>query len=338
MERILLKNMNRKIFSDLKPIFIVGCPRSGTTILASLLNSHSEIAAATETHFFNFISKQKKYEWREFDENQMRLMLDESRIQDFCNHAEVDPQDLIKYFVEEFGSAELSEHDLPKDKFYRKKIFDILIRALLTKKNKLRFCEKTPQHLLNVEEILELYPNARFINIVRDGRDVVNSLLKMPWRPGGLINNSRFWKQYVEKGLDLDVSQAPENFMTIRFEDLIKKSEETMQSICSFVGVQYEKTILQKAGLKEAVFTDWETNWKHKSSNELDSSRIGAWKKELSDQDQVILTWHQKNTLEKLGYHVDKLKIDIFDIFRIIQEYTSLFIKKIVRVFSHVVN
>ena len=64
------------------------------------------------------------------------------------------------------------------------------------------FCEKTPQHLRSVDKILKYYPKAKFVHVIRDGRDVVNSLLKMPWRPDGLINNARFWKKFVRLGRD----------------------------------------------------------------------------------------------------------------------------------------
>lgn len=324
---------------DSHPIFIVGCPRSGTTILAALLNLHTDIAAATETHFFNFISKQKKYKWREFDENQMKLILDEARIMDFCKHLEIEPELLVKYFMESFDSAELSEEVTHKSQFYKKKVFDVFIKALLIKKKKIRFCEKTPQHLYNVEEILKLYPGAKFIHIVRDGRDVVNSLLKMPWRPGGLLNNSRFWKKYITKGLSLSSKLDSKNFLTVKFEELIQDPEALMKTICDFVEVSYQKSILQKSQTSnESVFTEWESNWKHKSKGDLDTKRIGAWKKELSDQDQALLSWHQYYYLNKLNYEHGKLKVNIFDFFRISQEYLLLSFRKIFRIVSHFVN
>lgn len=325
--------------TDSSPIFIVGCPRSGTTILAALLNLHTNIAAATETHFFNFISKQRKYKWKEFDENQMKLMLDEARIIDFCKHLEIDPELLIKYFMESFDSAELSEGATQKTEFYKKKVFDVFIRALLEKKKKERFCEKTPQHLYNVEEILKLYPEAKFIHLVRDGRDVVNSLMKMPWRPNGLLNNSRFWKKYIARGLKLSSKIDSSNFLTVKFEDLLQDPETVLRNICEFLDLAYQKSILYKSQTStESVFTEWESNWKHKSKSDLDPKRIGAWKKELSDQDQALLGWHQYQYLNKLGYELGKLKVNIFDFVRIAQEYLAISFRKVFRVVSHIFN
>jgi hypothetical protein len=314
------------------PIFIVACPRSGTTILATLLNMHPEICSSTETHFFNFIVKQKKYNWKSFDLIQFEAFLKESRIVDFCSLAKISKEDLIEEFKKlNFGSNSNAN---------KKKILDILINSLTNKKSKKYFCEKTPQHLYSVKEILSLYPAAKFIYLVRDGRDVVNSLMKMPWRPDGLINNSRFWKSYIQLGQKLEASMPESSFFTVRYEDLLNNPEGTLKIIFEYLGIEYSPQILSRTeGTgSENIFSDWETSWKHKSLDEIDSTRVGAWLKELTVEDQLVLNWHQHKLLTKLGYEVPESTLGFQLKFKISVEYLQLGLRKISRLISFVFN
>jgi hypothetical protein len=315
-----------------KPIFIVACPRSGTTILATLLNSHPQICASTETHFFNFISKQKKYNWKNFDLKQFEDFLNESRIVDFCSTAKISKEELREDF------KKLSFDSNPSSS--KKKIFDLLINSLTQKKSKQFFCEKTPQHLSSVKEILDLYPLAKVIYLVRDGRDVVNSLVKMPWRPEGILNNSRFWKSYIKLGQKLEADLEDSKFITIRYEDLLNKTEETLKQLFGFLDIEYSSQVLERSGAldSESIFSEWESSWKHKSLDEIDSTRIGAWVKELDIQDQKILTWHQRKILNKLGYDVQESSVGFQLRFKILVEYIGLFFRKILRLVSFVFN
>ncbi len=319
------------------PIFIVGCPRSGTTILASILNRHSKIASATETHFFNFVSK-NNYDWKHFDLSTFKSLLEESRISDFTNLIKVEEDTLVQKFID--STSDKSQSTLEIDDFYKKQVFDILMNTLLEKRNKTRFCEKTPQHLHNVAEILKLYPQAKFIHLIRDGRDTVNSLLKMPWRPDGLVNNARFWIQYIRLGQELNKQMAtlPGNLLTMKYEELLNEPNSSLQKICEFIGEKFEPQMLQESQADVEIFSPWESSWKHKSKQDLDSSRIGAWSKELSIDDQVILNYLLQKPLRELNYIVPELKLSPSQKIKIACEYLTLAWRKFVRVVFHVIN
>jgi len=316
------------------PIFIVGCPRSGTTILAAILNAHPEIATATETHFFNYISQEKKYDWKNFTEKHFELFLDESRIVDFFTLSKISKEDLRL----KFRALKLSS----KPEHNKKEVFNILINALVQKKEKQLFCEKTPQHLQNVDEIMKLYPQAKIIHLIRDGRDTVNSLMKMPWRPDGLLNNSRFWQTYIKLGQRLENKLDKENFLTVKYEDLLRQPQDIIKSICGFISVEFTDSMItrdsKEAQGSENIFSDWESSWKHKSLEEIDSTRIGAWEKELDVEDQRILNWHQAKVLKTLGYETEKVKLEFNTQVKLGAEYLKLSSKKVLRLFSFAVN
>ncbi len=319
------------------PIFIVGCPRSGTTVLASILNRHSKIASATETHFFNFVSK-NNYDWKHFDLNTFKRLLEESRISDFTSLIKAEEETLIQKFIE--NTMDKSQSKLDPDDFYKKQVFDVLMNSLLEKRNKTRFCEKTPQHLYNIQEILKLYPKAKFIHLIRDGRDTVNSLLKMPWRPDGLVNNARFWIQYIKLGQDLtkQLGELPDNLLTIKYEELLNEPNASLKQICEFIGEKFETKILQESQSDVEIFSPWESSWKHKAKQDLDSSRIGAWSKELSKDDQAILNYVLRRPLLELSYSVPATKLNLSQKLKIAYEYLTISWRKFVRVVFHVIN
>jgi Sulfotransferase family len=313
------------------PIFIVGCPRSGTTKLAAILNKHSNLASATETHFFNFVSKQK-YNWSNFSTQDLNRFLEEARILDFTKLANIQAQDLVQQFEtrEDLPNSEASLED-----FNKKMIFNLLVKNYLLKKNKSRFCEKTPQHIQNVAEILRIYPHAKIILMIRDGRDTVNSLLKMPWRPKGLLNNARFWSNYIKIGKR--ESLRPE-VLTIKYENLLERPRDVLQSICNFLGESFEESLLDDSREPDNLFSAWEASWKNKSKQELDITRINAWTRELSQDDQIILDWLLHKDLIDLGYHSDLPKLKLRHYVKLCIQSLNIAWKKMTRIVAHILN
>jgi hypothetical protein len=316
--------MNQKIT---KPIFIVGCPRSGTTILAKILNNHSQVASATEIHFFNHLCKLKKYDWSKIDDNFLKTFFNETRIEDFCSLLKVD----FKEFKTQFETTE-KDSSLKTIEQNQKRLFDTLMFLLLKKNSKNRCCEKTPQHLLSVNEILKLYPDAKIIHLIRDGRDTVNSLVKMPWRPEGLLNNSRFWKQYAKIGMQLHERYLKHtaNYHSLKYEELLLNPQNTILELCNFMELEFEEAMLSQkkpsAQDKTNIFSSWESSWKHKAMEELD-----AWQKELSKEDQTLLNWHLKKELSALGYETQETQLKTKDKINIFSEYGSLVARRLTR-------
>ncbi len=306
-----------------EPIFIIACPRSGTTILATILNRHPNIATAPETHFFNLISK-LDYTWNKLTDNDIHSLLNQSRIIDLIKVAELDKE-------------LLAQELLVMPKRNQKAFFDLLIKHFLVKKDKARLCEKTPQHLRNVDEILALYPKAKFLHLIRDGRSVVNSLLKMPWRPAGLVNNARFWLQNIRLGEKFTRKYEGTSLLTIRFEDIMIKPEETIMQVCNFIGEEYSDSLLD-TNLKDNIFPSWENNWKHKSTQQLDSKRVNAWSDEMTTEDKTILEWMLSSTLIKYGYTNKRAKLNFKSAVKLSGEYIELAIRKLYRGATNLIN
>lgn len=288
------------------PIFIVACPRSGTTLLANILNSHSNIAIGAETHFFNAVFKQNNFQDKS-QEEQVEQFFANNRIADFCKHADISREDVL---------SKLDSDSKPAS------IFAALMQVFLAKQSKARWAEKTPQHLFCVKDILEVYPEAKIIHVLRDGRDVVNSLMKMPWRPKGLLNNARFWNYYVSRASKLEKETHAKNFISIKYEDLLTDAQAVINKVCQFIDEPFEAAMLEREG--SSVFSDWENEWKQKASQDLDSSRVNAWQEELDQDDQAILNFLQEQKLKEFGYQHDKVDLSAAQYYKLFSEYAQL--------------
>ena len=381
-----------------KLVFVVGCPRSGTTKLTELLNNHPEIFGSSETHFFNinwgfsFLNNSSIDLLKDISEENLHHSLkdfyEHYRIKDFLELAGIDSfrvTQLCKVLLEdenaenenaEIGVGQQSQkgtarkrvssrlrrtndrsalgvHEDHEDdenaeigvreqspESFKQILFTALLQASKEKMpNKTIFCEKTPQHLQNVQEIHKLFPSAKFIHVKRDGRDVVNSLLKMPWRPAGLINNARFWRKYARLGEELENSlldeKLKENIISIKFEELLENPSEILKRVCKFIDISFDESMLEQAhNNSQKVFADWEKQWKHKANSSIDLSRKGAYKKELSQDDQIILNHFLQKDLTALDYEVDLRNFKFKHLIYIWSSYIGLFKARLLRFIS----
>lgn len=304
------------------PIFIVGCPRSGTSKLASILNRHSKISSSSETHFFDIISK-KNFKWQTLDESSFNKILEESRIKDFIELGKINSKELKSEFI----SSKKSKKDL----------FNIFCKSFLKGQEKSRICETTPQHIFHLKEILEIFPEAKFIMVYRDGRDTVSSLLKMPWRPKGVLNNAKFWIDYIDYGMQLEKTISNKNLISVNYENLMEDTELLCSRICEFLQESYEGNMVNGVDQGEALYADWEASWKHKSQESIDASRIGSWQRELAEDDQKILEHILFPYLKKLGYETKKPKLGFRLSVRLTKAYLEFYWRALLRFITNAI-
>jgi hypothetical protein len=161
--------------------------------------------------------------------------------------------------------------------------------------------EKTPYHLWHVPLLLEWYPEARVIGIVRDGRDVVRSILKAPWTAQRRLRPHCLKWIRCAHAAEKFAAQYPGRFKLLRFEDLLTHAEKELRAVDAFLGLDFEPSQLV-ADNKTDVIPSWESGWKAKAVEAPDVSRIGAWKKSVSEKDRRIMNLMMGKDLERLGY------------------------------------
>ncbi|MBF0273035.1 MAG: sulfotransferase [Magnetococcales bacterium] len=228
--------------SDLPPVppsvFVVGCDRSGTTLLTSLMESSLGLAAPLETHFIPYFAE-SLFLWGDLREssNRRRLLttilafLELLVARNYPEKSSADLHPVTLLAVRDQAESLVTESDG----------FGGLIRGLFVRYahchgrrgwvDNSSFYESLPL------EIWQRHlPEMKVVHIVRDGRDVALSWLKSWWGPATLGEAAWLWRCHVEDKRTWGVAN-PGAYLEIRYETLLKQPEETLQTIADFLGL-----------------------------------------------------------------------------------------------------
>ena len=170
--------------------------------------------------------------------------------------------------------------------------------------------------MLRIQSVL---PEARFIHLIRDGRDVAVSILGMAWGPDNAEWAARRWKKRVQRAR----SQSPRlhHYMEVRFEDLIMETEPTLRRICEYLDLPFDESMLdyhqRAAGRLQEKARDLDRGpdrpiqpaeqrlESHAMTREPpDPERVGRWHDRLSLEDQQTFEQVAGDLLTELGYEV----------------------------------
>jgi hypothetical protein len=169
------------------------------------------------------------------------------------------------------------------------------------KRGKQRWIEKTPNHILYVEEIRRAFPDAAIIRILRDPRDVALSIIKTPWdwAPRTLSGGLEMWR-YMDD-CSSSFFRSDDNSCTIKYEELISDPHTVLSGLCEFLGERFESGMLNKEQSYDEVNLLAEP-WKRKVAEKADTSRLGVWKRELDEQGKMACISIIGDILIKYGY------------------------------------
>ncbi|MDO6539762.1 sulfotransferase [Alteromonas stellipolaris] len=249
------------------PIFIIGVPRSGTTLLTSYLVSHSDITSGPETQFFNKIAEDKNAldkalsneNWPNYAYNLMREKLTLSNVS----------------VLDLYGK---SERDILDYLSNRSPSLGVMLESIVSPSSDIsssnRWLEKTPNHINHLDEIRHHFPSAKIILIHRDPRDSAASIAKLPWATKSTIANALL----IEKWLSNTYSDFKEssNCHTVSYEKLVLDTEQELKKVFSFLGEAYDSDILNRKNASD-VTTDAEP-WKKDVHQKIDVNHISLWR------------------------------------------------------------
>lgn len=284
-------------------IFIIGNSRSGTTLLGRILNKHPSIKTLPhELHIFdeiflNIDSKELPYHYSV----EMLAKIFHRNAEGYFSN---DKKPIKKYL------------DLAKDSFGKKEksyskgdIVRLFYRHI--KKPDVEFiCEQTPRNLFYVDEILSIFPNAKFINLIRDPRGVLLSQ-KNKWRackkfgqPKREILRSFFnyhpfnilflWKKSLYQG-ELLSNKFPKQVLTIKFDELSKNPLPHLKEICEFLGIDYKNDLVD-------INVEMTSNLEMEGMRGIDNQVSTTWKNKLSKTEIFIAEQLTKFYIEKHSF------------------------------------
>ncbi len=124
-------------------------------------------------------------------------------------------------------------------------VFDAAFRSFAKRENKTIWCEKTPQHVQHIAMLSRAFPGAKFVHLIRDGRDCAASFQRR-WRRSPVLSIYR-WKKVVTMGRGQGRAVGPERYLEVRFEDLTGSPDVWMARVCAFIGVPFEASVLESS-------------------------------------------------------------------------------------------
>lgn len=185
--------------------------------------------------------------------------------------------------------------------------FRAVFVEFMEQQGKSRWGDKTPQHVQYLLILDRLFPKAKFIHIIRDGRDVALSLMTRPWGPPAMALAGYYWKWLVLSGLVGGLLLGPERYREVRYEDLVLQPEDTLQELCEWADLEYTPALLEYHETDAAHEFAKRGKVARRLAEPPDESRVQRWKRDLSDRHHRSLRRQAGDLLGHLGYSVDSL-------------------------------
>lgn len=272
------------------PIFIVGAPRSGTTLLASFLVSHNNITSGPETQFFNKIGLRdevlnKALEEMNWPRSAVSLM--EERLS-------LSGQSVLSLYNKD--TKQVTNFLESKAPSIGAMLESIVTTEDVRESNK-RWLEKTPNHLEFVGDIKVHFPVAKIILIHRDFRDSALSIPKLPWASSSIIENAaliRSWYRSFEKAKELN------DVYIQSYEKLVIDPENELRKLFSFIEEPFDSSVLDRNGA--AAVTTANEPWKKDVYQKINNQNISKWKGKLEGNLLIQVEAGLDGLIERYGY------------------------------------
>lgn len=270
-----------------EPFFVLGAQRSGTTMMRLMLNSHGRLAVPHETVFVTqFFRKLDGYGDLRRVENLRRLL------DDIADHPLVKRGKLIP------DQEAVLAHE-PKS---YSGLIDAIMTAYAKSQGKARWGDKTPYYTPDIDVLNQIFPRAKFIQVLRDGRDVALSQRDIGWLSNNSFALAQDWRWKTTLCHKVGRSLGPGRYLEVRYEDLVREPETSLRMVCAFLGEEFDPQMLRYHEVADKVVPSESLKWHRNSVRAPDASKIFAWKKKLPKTDRIIFEEVAGDTLEYFGY------------------------------------
>jgi len=270
-----------------RPIFIFGCPRSGTSVLTRMLDTHPDIAIPYESHLYNRVYPVVRRHCPDLSHPRTRARLVRELLR-------ADPLTLWT----PRPSAADTVAAITRDDFHG--IVEGLMRAWTRNQGKSRWGEKTPQHTLCWRAIREGFPDLQVINLIRDGRDVALSHKAARFGPKHAYHLAGRWVQYLSAAEEAESALGVGAFLSVRYEDLVAEPETELRRICVFLKEDYSPAMLAFHRGDTAYPTD-QRNMDN-LRRPLLAGNTEKWRRQMTARDLRIFEALAGGQLDRYGY------------------------------------
>lgn len=275
--------------------FIVGRPRTGTTLLRSLFDAHPDVQIPWECQFvLNLYPEYSKL--NQWDKQTLQRFYKDLLQQWQFISWNVDHDKLQSDLLAKEGNASYVE------------VCEVVYRNFISfyKKNDIKLIgDKNHGYTIYTDRLKKIYPDAKFIYILRDYRDNYHSVTKVDFELPVISLVVYKWKYFYKKALEA-AKRYPDSFYFIRYEDLATDPQLHFSRICDFLGITYMPEVMDFYKMKDRAqetYPDDVLQKHHKSLfNPVNTSRLGLWKKSLTKRQVMIADQVAGNYADLAGY------------------------------------
>lgn len=276
------------------PIFIVGANRSGTTLLRLILNAHSNIAIPEELLYL------RSYLWGVHVNHWRKPEISREHYERFVSQLIEQKSPLLPGIDPERVKQDVLSHDT----IDFRRPYQTLLEHWMRVEGKKRWGEKTPANLFYADVIRDMFPDARFIHVVRDPRAGVASMMRADFFPHDVAFNALDRHKHMTQGRAILERHVPaEQRMTLKYENLVTEPEKTIKTICHFLEEEFEPPMLQfykdaSSYMKPSAVNDFNAA----ATKPISSAMIDKWMEELKPGDIATIEKICEEEMREFNY------------------------------------
>jgi hypothetical protein len=272
-------------------VIVVGCPRSGTTMLSMMLHAHSRLTMPPENRFV-LPTFERADRWGDLTERRARRRLARSiagrRGRHFTDLG-LDRDEVVRAVVAAgptVGSA-----------------IGTVLRMYAARHGKARWGDKRPTYFKSVPALLAMFPDAQFVHLLRDGRDCAASLKKVAWFRRGVPQAAALWVQSVQYGERWARELPPDTYHLIRYEDLVADPRAELERLCEFLGEDFEEAMLEPHRVADQGVPERKT-WHANTRAAVTVGSVGRYRATLTPAEIRLFDLVARRPLRRHGYQV----------------------------------
>jgi hypothetical protein len=270
-----------------RPVFVGGCPRSGTTLLGQMLHAHPMLAMPPETRFVveSFRRRAKFGDLRDeanrvavaewiVDRKKSRfkdMKLDRDRVVERIRSAPPTIGSLSGAVLEEFAEVHGAS----------------------------RWGDKRPLHVQLLRILFRLYPDMQFIHLIRDARGTTASLKKLGWWGWGAPEALDRWRRAIEAGIAAREYLGPDQYIELRYEDLVDNPVDELHRLAEFLRIPYTEKMLAHYETGPKLI---DKPYHERLAEPVNAAAVERWRTDLEPEELALVEAKVGPLLDEFGY------------------------------------
>ena len=268
-------------------MIVLGVRRSGTTLLRVMLDRNPELAVPDESYFVPQLARRH------------RTPVDPAAFLDDLRRLPT---------LVDWGLSPASVQARLRPGMTTDDAIAAVFAAYAAERGKARWGDKTPLYMQHLDLLERLFPDARFVHLIRDGRDAALSFLSVPaglmtegWgHPRDAAGFACQWATEVASARELGARVGGQRYRELRYEALVADPEGELRAVCAFAGLEYDPAMLDYVGQ-----TDSARKAHQQRLNEPPRQNVREWRTEMSESDRHAFEEVAGALLAELGYEVE---------------------------------